>query len=629
MTAATIAPDIARSQEELLQELKIIASVRIDGHRHLGAGAIERVMKTKNPSLWPWRERPVLRRDYLLSDVTAIADLYRHHGYLDATVEYRVASSGQRDEVDVLFLVHEGEPSKVRFVEFGGVASVAEKDLRRKLWARPGRAFDPAYLQLDTLVITSLYQERGFRPQVTGSAVREVPESLRVRVRYDVQEGVRYQVGKIDIEGRARVRESLVRRELAIRSGAPYQWSRVVRSQERLYESGLFSQVQIEPVPDSTRTLMNFEIRLRERKPRWVDAGIGSGTDERFRLTGEWGHRNLLGWGQQGAVGSLLTFYGDGKFQRWNLSATLLEPWLLRSRTRGQVTPLYERHDDRADPRWIVRQEFKDVNLQLRRELNRFTRLTLTQKNIFANQDLEILAGDLDPARPDTVIVPKYTTHSLGLGLERDIRDNPFNAARGSAVSVSAEVAGGPLSGSSSFWRSEMIASWYTPLPNGWTLATRARGGIIDPFGPRPKFSDTLVVDPEVARVPLEERFRTGGVNSIRGHDENSIHPSGGLVVLQASVEMRVPTELRLPFLGPLGIEAYVDAGNVWARPEHIRARELWVSADESDVNAVRYVAGLGPRANLPIGPLRLDFTWRLRPSSSPPRLQFAIGPSF
>ncbi len=632
VTAATVAPATVRSQEELLQELKTIASVRIDGCRHLGAGTIERVMKTRNPSFWPWREHPTLRRDYVLSDLAAIADLYRHHGYLDAGVEYRVASSRKRDEVDVLFLIREGEPSMVGTVEFGGVRSVPEKDLRRKLWARPGRAFDPAYLQLDTLVIASLYQERGFRPYVSAAAWRGAPDSLQVRVRYDVEEGARYRVGEIRISGRDRVREPLVRRELAFQPDALYQRSRVLRSQERLYESGLFSQVQIEPLPDSTRTRMDFEIRLRERKPRWVDAGVGSGTDERFRLTGEWGHRNLLGWGQQGAVGSRLTFYGDGKFQRWNLSATLLEPWLLRSRTRGQVTPFYERHDDRADPRWIVRQEFKGIDFQLRRELNRFTRLALTQKNVFANQDLEVLAADLDRVRRDSIeaaIVPEYTTHSLGLGLERDLRDNPFNPARGSAVSLGTEIAGGPLSGSSSFRRSETIASWYTPLRNGWTLAARARAGVIDPFGPRPKFSPDTLVDPEVARVPLENRFRTGGVNSIRGHNENSIHPSGGLVVLQANLELRITTDWRVPFLGPLGLEVYLDAGNVWARPEYIRTEQLWTSASEADVNAVRYVAGLGPRVNLPIGPLRLDFTWRLRPSSSPPRLQFAIGPSF
>ena len=627
-----LAPESARSQEELLQELRTIASVRIEGRRQIGPAVVERVMKTRDPSIWPWRERPVLRIDYLRSDVVAIEAVYRHHGFLDTRVEYRIASSRKPDEVQVQFLIHEGGRARVREVRFTGVQAIPEKELRRRLRVHPGRLFDPAFLQLDTLLLSTLYQERGYRPHAVPTATRHGADSLQILVHYEVSEGVQYRVGEIYISGQDRVRERLITRELVLQPGGVYQRSRVVRSQERLYESGLFSQVQIEPLPDSTRTLMNFDVRLRERRPRWIDAGIGSGTDERFRLTGEWGHRNLTGRGLQGGFASRLTFYGGGEFQRWLTSVSVLEPWLLRSRTRGQVTPFYERHDDRSDDRTVVRQEFKGLDFQLRRELNRFTRVTLAQKNVFAHQDVDIVDEGLDPATRDTLertVVPNYTTHRLQLGLARDIRDNPFDPTRGSAASVAAEVAGGPLSGSSSFRRTEIVSSWYTPLPNGWTLATRARGGWIDPFGSRQRFSPDTLVDPEVARVPLEDRFNTGGVNSVRGHNENSIHPSGGLVVLQGNVELRIPTGLRIPFLGALGIETYLDAGNVWDRPVYVRWRHFTPTEDDPDPNAVRYVAGIGPRVQLPVGPLRIDFTWRLRPSTSSPRIQFAIGPSF
>ena len=332
------------------------------------------------------------------------------------------------------------------------------------------------------------------------------------------------------------------------------------------------------------------------------------------------------------AVSGRLTFYGDGHFQRGYAGASLFEPWLLRSRTRGQVVPYYERHDDRADPRWVVRQEFTGVDLLLRRELNRFTRLTLSQKNLHAHQKFDVITADLDPATKaalEDTVVPRYTTHRLGLGLERDNRDNPLNPIQGSAISLNTKVAGGPFRGTSSFRRAEIASSWYTPLRGGWILATRAHTGIIDPFGSRRQFSPDTLVDAEVARVPLEDRFRTGGVNSIRGHDENWIHPSGGLVLAQASIELRIPTNVRVPLLGPLGIEAYMDAGNVWARPEFMRGRQLWMKAPASDVNAVRYVVGVGPRLQLPIGPLRMDVTWRLKPVTTSAWLQFAIGPSF
>lgn len=631
----------ANAQEELLQELKTVAQVQIEGRRQLSAGAIRKVLKTRGLSRWPWRDRPTLRFDFLRADVEAIEQIYRHNGYLDATASYRVSSSSSSDRVVVTFAIREGQRSRVRAVRFEGTAAYPVKDLRKKVWARVGRAFDPAFLQLDTLTIVALYQERGYRPHVAGAFVRGRPDSTQVEVDYRIQEGARYQVGEVTVSGQDQVKDRLITRELLLKPGSVYQLSRVTRSQERLYETGLFSQVQIEPLPDSTHTTMNFDVRLRERRRRWIDAGVGSGTDERFRLVGEWGHRNVAGQGLQAALSSRLTFYSDPKrfarFQRWHVEGSMVEPWLLRSRTRGIVTPFYERYDDRANHNWVVRQEFRGVNFQLRRELNRFARVTLTQENLFARQELEVLTPDtlITQAERDSLsktAEPDYTTHRLSLGFERDIRDNPFSPSRGSTTRLVAELAGGPLRGTSSFRKYQVSASWYTPFRNGWILATRAGAGVIDPYGSRPTFTPagTAAGDSEVARVPLEDRFRSGGVNSIRGYDENSIPPpgSGGLALVQGSVEIRVPTPVRIPFLGALGFEAYADAGNVWPRPESVSWRGLSAKRD-GDPNAVRVVAGFGPRLELPIGPLRIDVTWRSRPERSHPIIQFAVGPSF
>jgi outer membrane protein assembly factor BamA len=169
-------------------------------------------------------------------------------------------------------------------------------------------------------------------------------------------------------------------------------------------------------------------------------------------------------------------------------------------------------------------------------------------------------------------------------------------------------------------------------MRNGWIIATRGLAGVIDPSGARPTFTPVASAagDSEVARVPLEDRFRGGGVNSIRGYDENSLPPpgSGGLALAQGSLELRVPTPVRLPFLGTLGLEIYGDVGNIWPRPAFMTWDSFSKTRDD-DPNAIRVVGGIGPRVDLPIGPLRIDVTWHARPTPSHPVIQFAIGPSF
>ncbi len=628
----------AWAQEDLLSEIRTIAAVRFEGRQRVSARELRSVMKTRPPSLWPWRERPVLRPDFLRSDTLAIHDRYLHHGYLDARAGFRIRPTRDSSQVVVTFVIHEGARSRVASVEFTGVRSHPEGELRRKLLAQPGQPFDPWFLQLDTLKISELYQERGFRPHVAASARRRPgADSLRVDVRYHVDEGPQYLVGEVYVRGYQKVSERLVRRELVLKRDDVYRRSRMVRSGERLYDTGLFSQVQISPIVDSTFSRMEFDLRVSERRPRWIDAGIGSGSAERFRATGQWGHRNVLGRGFQGALSSRIAFNGSGKFLLSRTELSLLEPWLLRTRTRAVVTPSYERSDDRADPRWLVEQDARGVRLEVGRELNRFSRATISQNNAWVHQDLTLFADTLAAEVRDSLertVVSRFSTHSIALGGVRDYRDNPLAATRGSMQAITGELAGGPLKGTSSFRKVELVSAWYTPFANGWVLATRVRAGAIQPTGDAPAFSLETGVDSAVARVPLGDRFRTGGVNSIRGYDENSIPPSGGLAILQANAE------LRIPLAGFLGLEVFIDAGNAWARPSYIKGRHFIpkVNHDVLGAGDVRYVFGFGPRLNLPIGPLRFDITWSPRPFPDPlsqnPRWliakpQFAIGPSF
>ena len=120
----------------------------------------------------------------------------------------------------------------------------------------------------------------------------------------------------------------------------------------------------------------------------------------------------------------------------------------------------------------------------------------------------------------------------------------------------------------------------------------------------------------------------------MRGFGENAIPGDGGLAMLLGNLE------LRLPLTGPLGLEAFVDAGNVWARPGHMRLANFvapW-DARRGQPGDLRYTYGVGARLLLPFGPLRMDLAWsehpdfagsQIRKKHVPFVFQFAIGPSF
>ncbi len=141
------------------------------------------------------------------------------------------------------------------------------------------------------------------------------------------------------------------------------------------------------------------------------------------------------------------------------------------------------------------------------------------------------------------------------------------------------------------------------------------------------------------AYVPPEERLYAGGPNSVRGFSQNLLgpvvyivdrfvtmedtvdgtptqvyaadstsrvrqySPTGGNTLIVANAEWRV----RLPsFGGNVQIATFVDAGQVWNRPQQRFQR--------SDL---RVTPGMGVRVRSPIGPLRVDVAYNGYSSTS------------
>src|SRR5262249_45431939 len=155
----------------------------------------------------------------------------------------------------------------------------------------------------------------------------------------------------------------------------------------------------------------------------------------------------------------------------------------------------------------------------------RYARLQLTQENAFVTQRIVLQDSAF------VTVAPRYTTHLFGLSVDRDTRDDALNPTRGATQSLSGQIAGGPLKGTSSFTKWQASAGWYLPVRTDWVFAARIRAGRIDPFGSTEVLTQDTTVEERVNRVPPADRFRIGGVNSLRGYNENEIPPGGGLAL--------------------------------------------------------------------------------------------------
>ena len=457
---------------EMPEELRLVSAVRFRGLHHLSRRQVAAAgLHTRKPSMLPWRERPTLRRDYLLADSAAIVSVYRHYGYLDATVKLKLSPGRDPRAAVVEFLVTEGPLSRISKVELAGVRQVPDNEVRRTLFAQPRRPFDPAFLQLDVLRIRTVYLERGFLAHVDTLSRRGVPDSTHVAVRYDVDEGIQYRVGRIDYLGSGNLRESLGRRELLLRPGDVFRRSRLDLSVEHLYSTGLFRQVQVSTPVDTALGRMDLLVRVQARPPRWVDLGIGSGTSDRLRTTAQWGHRNLDTRALGGVLNGELAWYGNGRPHKGGAAATLTEPWLFGVRLLGQAGVFYrEEHDQAYDSLgnnlYTQHSDSRGYTFSLYRELSRIARLTLVEENALVHQRYSIdvpFSHDLDTTitRLQSQTIGRYRTNLLRGTLERDTRNDRISPTRGAYTSLVGEFAGGWLKGQTRYQKASVSSTWY------------------------------------------------------------------------------------------------------------------------------------------------------------------------
>jgi outer membrane protein insertion porin family len=239
---------------------------------------------------------------------------------------------------------------------------------------------------------------------------------------------------------------------------------------------------------------------------------------------------------------------------------------------------------------------------------------------------------------PDTEVTRNERAIRLGMlsvGFTRDNRDSILNPTRGSLVSLENSVAETFLGGNEAFNKFFGTYQIYKtldpqfPLLGNSTLAFSARIGLAGMFRPSDRNGDGVIdtdEDSSETRLPITERFFTGGATTLRGFRYEAAGPQ---VVLEPrpdrSCDTTTPTPDRgceLPTLVPVGGDAltvfnfelryplsqrfrivpFYDLGNAFRRVNDINFSNM--------TNSV----GLGLRIITPIGPVGVDYGFLIDP---------------
>jgi outer membrane protein assembly factor BamA len=500
--------------------------------------------------------------------------------------------------------------------------------------------------------VLDAYAEEGFAFADAEVELDLSPDHTRGRARFVISEREQVRVSRIVIKGADNTSERLIRSRIALEPGGVYRRSLVRRTEERLATLGVFGSVAVgfeDPyVPAREKVVV---ITVEERLAQYVDVRPGLSSGEGFRISFEYGHRNLAGEAIQLTLRSQLNFLPqqfiieedvrakheavETRFGRHNSASVEFPEIGLGPLFRLNVEAIdvrdnardYSLVKDAFIPTLIFRPE-RRLSAQLGGSLELNTATILG--------DTSGLAAYVQRSGQRTTFrVPEGTTFVIAQRASAtwDQRDVPLDATRGFLISGTVEhVRAKPVgdtatraansSGNgpfdpvvSDFMQYTSRIAGYIPIrKRGAALALSFRWGL----------NSQLI---KGSHTYPDRLFFMGGVDTIRGFSQDSLIPEDiaqqlldaqslsesdpgdnellrvdRILIRGGDVFVNPRAELRIPLSDSVQTALFIDAGNLWSSLRAFRDLSF----------RLRYSAGTGIRISTPVGPLVFDYGFNL-----------------
>ncbi|MDD2752255.1 MAG: outer membrane protein assembly factor BamA, partial [Candidatus Omnitrophica bacterium] len=524
-----------------------IKDIFVEGNSAFSRDRILRLIKTKRGWLF---NAGVLKEDVLKEDMERLKAFYRKNGYTDIAVDYDIKPDAKKQyQLNVTIRITEGKKYLVGNITLEGNKDISEKDLLSKLKdATPGKVFAQESMKQDISNMLSLYFDRGYIAAQIQETTALNPKSGRIDITYNVTENEVMYVDKIKVRGNVKTKDIVVRRELRIKPGDKFDGEKLRRSKERLQNLGFFDEVSYDTEETQAPDKKDLVVDVKEAKTGSFSFGGGYSTVDQFVGFAEVEQKNFdwknfpyfTGAGQdlkfRASFGSVSSGY--------DLSFT--EPWMFDYPIAAGFDAYQNEHSKDTDVGYGYDEKTTGGDVRVGKELSEFIRGDLAYR-----YDKVKISNIDDNATND--LKQEYGTNvtsSVTPVFTFDSRDNVFDTTKGNLVTSSFQWAGGFLGGDKDFWKFFGRASHYFPMFRNSVLEVRGRVGLAQPY----KDTD---------RVPIFERFFTGGASTIRGYDERRAgpvdpvtkDPLGGASMLVGNIEY------TYPLFNFLKVAAFYDVG--------------------------------------------------------------------
>lgn len=594
---ATVEPKIIRLDQNRVDvvfeinegETTLISRIAIVGNKAFSESRLREVINSREQAFYrilstsdeydPERvnfDKELLRRFYL------------KNGYADVDIKDATAElSPDRRAFFVTFTIDEGERYRIGKVSVSSKLRNLDGDtLRDYISIDSGDLYDGDFVDKTATALQDEVQTRGYafvdvKPQIVRDKAKKTVDLI-----FEVGEGPRIYIERIDIVGNTRTKDKVIRREFRLAEGDAFNAATVKRSRQRLQDLGYFNSVTVQPSPGTTADRAVLTTSVEEKATGELSLGGGYSTDAGPLLQAGLRERNLVGTGIDANISAVLAT----KRTQGNISVT--DPYFLDRNLVAGIDLFAVRNNnqsissyDEARVGGALR-----VGYEFNEHLRQAWTYSLVERNVYNVQSgASIYVTDQ---------AGRSTLSQIGSTIALDYRDSLTDPRAGFIIRLGVDYAG--LGGTVDYVRTKVDGTYFIPLERffgdpEWNIAISAGAGYLNNLGSNERIIDRFFLGGENLRG-----FQPGGAGP-HAVGSNTVDSIGGRLLLTQSTELRFPLPIS-PDLGLTG-RAFVDIGSLSQVNTIVTTPPTTVTDDPR----IRMGIGVGVSWKTPFGLINLD----------------------
>ena len=550
-----------------------IKKINFNGEKVLKESTLIEVIASEEKKFWKiFSKNTYLSLSNVELDKRLLLNFYKNLGYYDVQVLSNQAILKENDFIELTYTINAGKRFKIKKI-ITNVDEVYDKKIFEPLIKNysklAGKYYSPFKVKKLLDEVDLLIAKNDL--QFVEHSVNEIIEGSDILIQVNIYEGKKELVEKINIYGNNITNEAVIRSELLLDEGDPFNKLKLDQSLAKIKSRNIFGEVTNKIKEGTNLNQKIIEINVDEKPTGEISAGAGFGTNG-GTLMFDISENNWLGEGINLKSGfkfddeSLSIEFGATN-PNYNFSGNSLSYWISNT------------SNDKPDSGYKNNIFTSGIGTTF----EQFRNIYFSPNLIISHDNLKVLSNASDSLKKQK---GSFTDLALDYSIASDTRDRAFNPSEGRIISFGQNL---PVYADSPHIQNSLNISSYHTLTNNLVGSAKAYLASVNGLNNED--------------VRLSKRLYLSNYK-LRGFQAGKVGPIDGKDYVGGNYAATVNFEANLPNLLPeatnTDVSVFLDFGNLWGVDYN-------KSIDET--NKLRSTTGVNLNFLSPVGPMSFVFS--------------------